>query len=74
MYLLLFSDLFQQASFHSSLSHVHEQLQLGWGLALECCFRLKPDLGGKFTRVELDKKKLGICSFKGMHIHIKISI
>lgn len=43
MFLPLSSDLFQQASFHPSLSQapcayqVHEQLQLGWGLAPECC-------------------------------------
>lgn len=42
MFLQLSSDLFQQAIFQPSCQapcayQVHEQLQLGWGLAPECC-------------------------------------
>lgn len=63
MFLQLASDLFQQASFLPSRQSGPLFLPGPWATTAGLgpgsrvlCFRLKPDLGGKFTRVELDKK------------------
>lgn len=56
-FLPLSSDLFQQASFHPSHQSGPWATTGGLGPGSRVlCFRLKPKLGGKFTRVELDKK------------------
>lgn len=78
MVLQLSSDLFQQASFQPSPSQapcayqVHEQLLLGWAWLPSAVFQFKARFRGNIHQNRPGQGKFGICSFKGMHIHIKM--
>lgn len=73
MFLPLSSDLFQQASFHPSHQSGPWATTGGLGPGSRVlCFSLKPELGGEIHQSRAGQEKLGICSFKGMRIHIKM--
>lgn len=75
MFLPLSSDLFQQASFHPCRQSGPLCLPGPWATTAwlpSAVFQIKARFRGEIHQSRAGQEKLGICSFKGMHIHIKM--